>query len=294
MSMAFILSSMLRSPVGPNVPSSLTIARPPYASRVPASPAPGLAMASCLALTMVAHGRIRKAKAKVNKVQLLGTTDPNSYVPILLEMEEGKAYQIEARPKDTVKTLKAVLNLELGVAEQAIQLSFDGDVLSDEMELTEVDLKEGSKLQMKVVEVEEDATESSGDTEGIRIVIKVDSAGKTTKVTLNLDPEEGIEDVKLEAYEQFRDKVPFLCDSPVSGYGLFLLDGTPVADSRGNLRWLKKSERLKESKTVAENGLEGGEELVFANLMWLDVGSWGVPCLSQQLGNWVRIPTLSL
>ena len=24
-------------------------------------------------------------------------------------------------------------------------------------------------------------------------------------------------------------------------------------------------------KTVQENGLEGGEELVFANLMWLDV-----------------------
>ena len=270
MSMAFVLSSMLRSPVGPHVPPSLPVARAP-ASRPTASPAPGLAMASFLAFTMVAHGR--KTKAKVNKVQLLATTDPNSYVPILLEMEEGKAYQIEARPKDTVKTLKAVLNLELGVAEQAIQLSFDGDVLSDEMALTEVDLKEGSKLQMKVVEVEEDATESSGDTDGIRIVIKVDSAGKTTKVTLNLDPEEGIEDVKLEAYEQFRDKVPFLCDAPVSGYGLFLLDGTPVADSRGNLRWLKKSERLKESKTVAENGLEGGEELVFANLMWLDVGS---------------------
>ena len=83
MSMAFVLSSMLRPPVGPNVPSSLTIARPPAsASQVPASPAPGLAMASCLAFTMVAHGRIRKAKAKVNKVQLLGTTDPNSYVPI--------------------------------------------------------------------------------------------------------------------------------------------------------------------------------------------------------------------
>ena len=39
--------------------------------------------------------------------------------------------------------------------------------------------------------------------DGIRIFIKVDSAGKTTKLTLNLDPEEGIEDVKLEAYEQF-------------------------------------------------------------------------------------------
>ena len=78
-----------------------------------------------------------------------------------LEMEEGKAYQIEARPKDTVKTLKAVLNLELGFAEQAIQLSFDGKVLSDEMELTEVDLKEGSKLQMEVVEVTEEAVSSS-------------------------------------------------------------------------------------------------------------------------------------
>lgn len=76
-------------------------------------------------------------------------------------MEEGKAYQIEARPKDTVKTLKAVLNLELGFAEQAIQLSFDGKVLSDEMELTEVDLKEGSKLQMEVVEVTEEAVSSS-------------------------------------------------------------------------------------------------------------------------------------
>ena len=54
--------------------------------------------------------------------------------------------------------------------------------------------------------------------------------------------------VKYEAYEQFRDKVPFLCDSPIREYGLFLLDGTPVADSKGNLRWLKRSERLDEQR----------------------------------------------
>ena len=68
-------------------------------------------------------------------------------------MEEGKAYQIEARPKDTVKTLKAVLNLELGLSEQAIQLSSDGKVLSDEMVLTEVDLKEASEAPKKEMDI---------------------------------------------------------------------------------------------------------------------------------------------
>ena len=63
-------------------------------------------------------------------------------------MDEGKPYQIEARPKDTVKVLKAVLNLELGILEQAIELSCDGQILSDDMLLKEVDLQEGSKLQM--------------------------------------------------------------------------------------------------------------------------------------------------
>lgn len=229
-------------------------------------------LATCLGVAW-AGGAARGARGARRQpgVVRLAEADPSSYVAILLEMEEGKAYQIEARPKDSVKTLKAVLNLELGLAEQAIELSSDGKVLTDEMELTEVDLKEGSKLQMKVLEVEDDALSSgTGDGNTIRIFIKVDSSGKTTKLTLNLDPEEGMEDVKLEAYEQFRDKVPFLCDSPVTEYGLFLLDGTPVEDSRGNLRWLKKDEHLKEDKTVAENGLEGGEEIVFANLMWLD------------------------
>ena len=43
-------------------------------------------------------------------------------------MDEGKPYQIEARPKDSVKVLKAVLNLELGILEQAIELSCDGQI----------------------------------------------------------------------------------------------------------------------------------------------------------------------
>ena len=44
------------------------------------------------------------------------------------------------------------------------------------------------------MEVEEDTIEAAGSG-GIRIFIKVDSAGKTTKLTLNLEPGESIEDV---------------------------------------------------------------------------------------------------
>ena len=61
--------------------------------------------------------------------------------------------------------------------------------------------KRKTHLQQKNIFIPEYLTAESKD--GIRIFIKVDSAGKTTKLTLNLDPEEGIEDVKLEAYEQF-------------------------------------------------------------------------------------------
>ena len=35
--------------------------------------------------------------------------------------------------------------------------------------------------------------------------------------------------------------------------------------------WKSPSGPYSLRKTVQENGLEGGEELVFANLMWLDV-----------------------
>eukprot|EP00913_Durusdinium_trenchii_P011210 g10528.t1 len=152
------------------------------------------------------------------------------------------AYSVEARPKDTVKTLKCVVNLELGFAEQAIQFSVEDEVLADDATLSTIDLKDpmtprgararGARLQMKLLEVEEDVdTWPPGD--GVRLFVK----------------------------EQFREKVPFLCDFPPSEYGLFLLDGTPVADSRGNLRWLKKSELLKEQETVAQNGLAGMAKL---------------------------------
>lgn len=57
---------------------------------------------------------------------------------------------------------------------------------------------------MKVVEVEEDTIEAAGSG-GIRIFIKVDSAGKTTKLTLNLEPGESIEDVtRIHLQDIFR------------------------------------------------------------------------------------------
>jgi len=194
-------------------------------------------------------------------------------VPILVEIEGDKAYQIEVRPSDTAKIVKAVLNLELGISEYLMEVSYDGKPLDDDLVLTEIDLKEGSKIQVKVLEADEveEPEPNPEDATGLRIFIKVDGPGKATKLTLDVDPQENVGDLKLEAYEQFREKVPFLCDLAARQYGLFLLDGTPTADSRGNLRYLKKSERLNEKQTIEENGLEGGEELVFGSLAWMEL-----------------------
>ncbi|OLQ09818.1 hypothetical protein AK812_SmicGene6559 [Symbiodinium microadriaticum] len=130
-----------------------------------------------------------------------------------------------------------------------MEVSYDGTQLDDDLVLTEIDLKEGSKIQVKVLEADE-----------------VDEPEPNPEAP---QTQENVGDLKLEAYEQFREKVPFLCDLAARQYGLFLLDGTPTTDSRGNLRYLKKSERLNEKQTVEENGLEGGEELIFGSLAWM-------------------------
>jgi len=199
--------------------------------------------------------------------------DPSNYVPILVDIENDKAYQIEVRPMDSARIVKAVLNLELGLSEQLMELSFDGEKLDDDTVLTDIELKEGSKLQLKVLEADEVDEEllDPSEASGLRIVIKVDGPGKATKLTLDVDPQENVGELKLEAYDQLKDKSPFLDDVAARHYGLFILDGTPTADSRGNLRYLKKSERLNEKQTVEENGIKGGEEIVFASLAWLEL-----------------------
>lgn len=226
-----------------------------------------------LALAALAAPRLSRGRARASRVIRLAEVDPTSYVPILVEIEGDKAYQIEVRPSDTAKIVKAVLNLELGISEYLMEVSYDGKPLDDDLVLTEIDLKEGSKIQVKVLEADEveEPEPNPEDATGLRIFIKVDGPGKATKLTLDVDPQENVGDLKLEAYEQFREKVPFLCDLAARQYGLFLLDGTPTADSRGNLRYLKKSERLNEKQTIEENGLEGGEELVFGSLAWMEL-----------------------
>ncbi|CAE7507173.1 unnamed protein product [Symbiodinium sp. CCMP2592] len=86
-----------------------------------------------LALAALAVPRLSRGRARGSRVIRLAEVDPTSYVPILVEIEGDKAYQIEVRPSDTAKIVKAVLNLELGISEYLMEVSYDGKQLDDDL-----------------------------------------------------------------------------------------------------------------------------------------------------------------
>ncbi|OLQ09814.1 hypothetical protein AK812_SmicGene6557 [Symbiodinium microadriaticum] len=60
-----------------------------------------------LALAALAAPRISRGRAPGSRIVRLAEPNPSSYVPILVEIEGDKAYQIEVRPSDTAKIVKA-------------------------------------------------------------------------------------------------------------------------------------------------------------------------------------------
>lgn len=198
------------------------------------------------------------------------------YVNLIITSDNGGKLQVEIKETDTVRVLKAMINMNLGLPEEQQDLSFGGKALAESEVISECGLKEGSTVLLKVQEEEKaDAEDDAPVVSTIdgevccRISVKCEmGVGKARIIKLDVPLTDTITDAKKKAYEEFIVGNESIRDLPMSEYGLFLLKGEQMEN--GQLRWLRRDERMKEKKTVEENGLKGGEELIFASLFWYE------------------------
>mmetsp|Transcript_16394 Transcript_16394/g.42341 ORF Transcript_16394/g.42341 Transcript_16394/m.42341 type:complete len:302 (-) Transcript_16394:49-954(-) len=198
------------------------------------------------------------------------------YINLVITSEDGGKMQVELKDQDTVKVLKAMINMDLGVPEELQDLTFSGTLLDEDTKIADCGLKEGSAVLLKVRENEDEVQDDAPAVTTIdgevccRITVKCEmGVGKAKRISLDVPMTDSILEVKQKAYDEFILANESIRDLPINDYGLFLLK-SDQADENGQLRWLRRDERMKEKKTVDENGLLGGEELVFASLFWYE------------------------
>lgn len=192
---------------------------------------------------------------------------------ILVEKPDGVKAQVEVKGSDKVKVIKAMLQMELGVAEELQDLSYADMPLEDDYTVADCGILQGSTLRLQVREEAIELRPEQGAIEGdvcVRIFVKCDiSVSKSKVIALDVPKSDTMKDVKEKAYEAFTAIQENFKELKPRGYGLFLVKGPTVGD-RGQLRYLRRDERIDEKKTLEENGLSGGEELIFANLFWCE------------------------
>lgn len=217
---------------------------------------------------------LRSSSARLTRHAAEGDAPASGYVIVVVEKPDGESMQVEARPADQVRVLKAMIQLETGIDEDKQELCIaaeSGDTrLDDDALLADSGIEEGTKLILKVAEAkDEEEEEEEVIPEGsVRIYVKCDVApGKVKRIPLYVMPTDLVQDVKLRAYDELRKENPALGDLPVRHYGLFQLQGE-VMDEIGNLRWLKRDERWGDKLPISDFSPEGDEELILANLFW--------------------------
>jgi len=197
--------------------------------------------------------------------------EESSYLALLVNTPEGKTLQIEILPSDTIKALKAMVQVESRVADNMQELTFEGKVLEDSDIISEAGLESASRIDLTVKEADSTDIEDTPVPEGcIRITVRPgpgedDGTGCTLDVPLTNTGKE----LRDMIYKELGKSVDHIQKIGVDEYGVFLLESLDI-DADGQVRHLTRDERIKELKTVEENGLEGGERLVFANLFFFD------------------------
>lgn len=206
------------------------------------------------------------------------------YIAVFVEVpNDPKPMQVEVRRLDQVKVLKLVLSMETGISEEDQMLYSNGKLMPDEALLREFDVEEGCLITMKsAIPVEAKTAEEVAAEEEVpvrvekdgevwvRVFVVVESPAKKKRLVPIDAPESTLGlDLKIEAYEEACRIEKFFGRLVPEDYGLFIPDDEPLGSGTSFLRPLKKSERMNESKTLAEQGIKGGEEMIFASIAYM-------------------------
>lgn len=203
------------------------------------------------------------------------TPEGENYVPILIERADSSKVQVEVRPSDTVKVLKAMIALKIGVSEGLLELAVSGMKMEDVCLMSEYNIEEGSVYTLTELKEEEreEVIRSPAAKEGevvTRIYVTCDASfgKKTKKVAMDVIATDTIKDIKVRAYNELAVNVDSLRKKQPRYFGLFIPQ-SPVTTETGNLRYLSRSEeRLPETSTTEEVGLKGDEEMLLVDLFW--------------------------
>jgi len=221
-------------------------------------------------LQLQSRRRLRKSAHAVAKTQPEG----ENYVPILVERADGSKIQVEVRPSDTVKVLKAMIAIKIGVSEAFQELTASGMKMEDVCLMSEYNIEEGSLYTLTELKEDEQevvlSPEAKEGEEFTRIYVTCDAAfgKKTKKLAMDVSPTDTIKDIKVRAYNELAISIESLRKKQPRYFGLFI-PKSPVQTENGNLRYLSRSEeRLAETSTTEEVGLKGDEEMLLVDLFW--------------------------
>eukprot|EP00401_Gymnodinium_catenatum_P079807 CAMPEP_0117546522 /NCGR_PEP_ID=MMETSP0784-20121206/46649_1 /TAXON_ID=39447 /ORGANISM="" /LENGTH=329 /DNA_ID=CAMNT_0005343393 /DNA_START=33 /DNA_END=1022 /DNA_ORIENTATION=+ len=241
-------------------------------------------VAAALTTSALASGvlaRSRRAGRSRRRSQPMGVSIPSqqveNYMVILIEKPDGQRFQVEAKPSDSIRTVKVMIQVEIGVAEDQQELALEGCQLSDTMKVSECGINEGTCLNLTITEglsaesSDEDAAAETPVAEGeLRVYVScTNGSSKKQRIMLDIPKEEKGEALKIMAYKHFCDSLEHIKNLSKDDYGLFLVKGE-WEGPKGPIRVLTRDERVKERLPV-ENGLSGGEELVFASLIYYEL-----------------------
>lgn len=190
------------------------------------------------------------------------------YKSIVIELPDGKDHVIDVRDRDTIATVKTILNLELTIDQRTMELeTMDGVKMEDDDPMMNFEVQVGSKFRLKLVELPEGA-KPVGEEEGLPVVISTGAAGKTSKIRFLLEEDMLLNDVKQMAWEKLKTQVPYVGDLGPRHYGLFIGKGSLIDKHSGDSRCWNRDERLWEYTTVGENEIQPEAIITFANLFF--------------------------
>jgi len=199
-----------------------------------------------------------------------------NYMPILVKQNDGTEVAVEVRGADTVRVLKTMIQMQLGISEDRQELTFADMVLEDGFAVMDYGVQEGATLTLNVVEETaqqtEDEPEAPTTIDGepcIRVFVKCEvNITKTLVIPVDVTLTEKVRDLKVKALKEFAVENQSMSRNSPSEYGLFILKHGPTLLADGNLRMLERDERIKDTLSIEDSVLEGGEEVFCANMIF--------------------------
>merc|ERR1740138_210535 len=189
-------------------------------------------------------------------------TKAEEYLLLTVIAEDGTRIPVEARPMDTVKVVKAMVELEIGVGKEDQQLLLGDRRLPENATLSEMGIEKDLELKLVIIKVADvvDAEEDEVAEDCVRVVVKCQTtSGKYKDVKLDLLRTDATEVAKDRALEKLKTWDENLEGLAGKDFGLFIpqeaVGYIERPDNKQSLRPMKKKERLKDSATLEENGV---------------------------------------